>query len=301
MPKKMLFVFNPHSGKAQIKNHLCDILDIFTQGGYDVTVRPTQAPLDAYETIKSTAADYDLIAVSGGDGTLNEAVRGLMTYEPDVRRRLGYIPAGTVNDFASNLGIPKNMVEAAQIITDGKDVKCDIGELNGKTFNYVAAFGAFTDVSYDTPQNVKNIFGHTAYIVEGMKRLPKMETTHVRLTYDGNFIEGDYLIGLVLNSTHVAGMELKDYYNVNLNDGIFEIALIELPESLMQIGSIINTIMNGGTEGNGFKIIHAANMSFEMDSKVKWTLDGEYGGQFTNADITVHKSAMTFISKKSEQ
>lgn len=298
MSKKMLFVFNPHSGKAQIKNHLCDILDIFTKGGYDVTVHPTQAPLDAYETIKSTANNYDIVAISGGDGTLNEAVRGMMTFPPDLRCHIGYIPAGTVNDFASNLGIPKNMLDAAKTIVDGCEVKCDIGQFNGRSFNYVAAFGAFTDVSYNTPQSAKNLFGHTAYFVEGVKRLTNIETTHVKLTYDNNFIEGNYLVGLVLNSTHVAGLELNEYYNVNLNDGIFEIALIELPENIMQIGSIINTVKNGGTEGIGFKVVHASNMHFEMDTDVKWTLDGEFGGEFKSANIAVNQSAVSFISSK---
>ncbi len=298
MNKKMLFVYNQHSGKAQIKNYLCDIIDIFTKGGYDVTAHPTQARSDAYEVIKSIGGEYDFITVSGGDGTLNEAVRGIMSFDESERKPLGYIPSGTVNDFASNLGIPKNMTEAARLITEGREVKCDIGSFNGRTFNYVAAFGAFTDVPYETPQGVKNIFGHTAYVMEGMKKLTDISATHVRLTHDGEVTEGDYLLGLVLNSTHVAGMQLTDSYDVSLCDGLFEIALIDQPEHFGQIGATLTAVMRGETEGRGFRVIRAAKMRFEMDEEVKWTLDGEYGGSVKTAEIEVCPGAMTFISKK---
>ena len=171
MTKKMLFIFNPHSGKGQIKNHLLDILDKFAKAEYDITVRPTQERLDAYNYIKNNGDKFDRIVVSGGDGTLNEAVKGLMEFDADKRPCLGYIPTGTTNDFASTLELPKSIAKSSDIAVNGVPFKCDIGKFNSTTFNYVAAFGAFTDVPYDTPQETKNILGHTAYVLEPLEDL----------------------------------------------------------------------------------------------------------------------------------
>ena len=167
--KKLLFVFNPNAGKSTIKDSLCDIIDIFTKGGYEVTAYPTQARLDGYQKILDDASKYDLVVSSGGDGTMSESIKGIMNSGANVP--IGYIPAGTVNDFAHSMDISKNMVDAATAVVNGVPFSYDVGSFNGDYFCYVAAFGAFTDVSYETPQATKNIFGHLAYLMEAVKRI----------------------------------------------------------------------------------------------------------------------------------
>ena len=201
MDKKMLFVFNPCSGKGQIKTKLLEIIDIFVKGGYEVLVHPTQEPQDGYRQVKKFAQDVDLVVCSGGDGTLDEVVTALMEVEKEVP--LGYIPAGSTNDFANSLSIPKDMAQAARAIVEGKCYSCDVGSFNEDTFVYVAAFGIFTDVSYQTDQNLKNLLGHLAYVLEGTKRIFNVKTYHMKVTSNGETFEDDYIYGMVSNSRSV--------------------------------------------------------------------------------------------------
>lgn len=299
MNKKLLFVFNPHSGKAQIKNHLLDITDTFTKAGYDVTLRPTQEKLDAYNYIRAHANEYDRVIVSGGDGTLNEAVKGLMSFSPENRRSLGYIPAGTTNDFASTLNIPKNMPEAADVAVNGEEFKCDIGRFNDKTFNYVAAFGAFTDVPYDTPQGTKNALGQMAYLLEGIKRLTNLPSYRVNIKYDGGEIFEEIFLCIVLNATSVAGIHTAGKrLDVDLNDGLFEMLVFKQPTNLIDFQSILTGLMKG--EKSGYSIIKSSRFEFTCEDNIKWTLDGEYGGDPSHAVIEVLHSAMAFIVDKNK-
>ena len=178
---KMLFVFNPNSGKAQIKNQLMKIIQVFSKAGYEITVYPTKAPLDGYQHILDNEGRYDVITCSGGDGTLNETVAAVLKYKGE-KPPIGYIPSGTTNDFAASLGIPRNMTKAAVNIAKGKLFPCDVGIVNGeRSFNYVAAFGAFTRVSYGTPQNLKNILGHQAYVIEAVRSLSTIKSQYMRV------------------------------------------------------------------------------------------------------------------------
>lgn len=293
--KKLLFVFNPISGKALIKNHIFEIVDILTKAQYDVTLRPTQGNRDAYEFIKNHAAEYDAIVVSGGDGTLNEAVSAIMSFPKVKRKPLGYIPAGTINDFAHSRGIPKDMLDATLKIAEGKTFKCDIGTFNQKFFAYVAAFGAFTDISYDTPQGTKNLFGHGAYLLEGLKRLTNIESYKITVETDEVFVSDYFSLGLILNSTSVAGFNLKNEL-IDLNDGIFEIVLVKRPVTFTQMQEIFNTILTGTTEENDlFKLIRTSKAKITSDENLKWTLDGEFGGEFKQIEMNVEQNALTFM------
>lgn len=295
----LLFIFNPYSGKGQIKSYLLDITDIFTKAGYKVTVRPTQAPLDAYEYIRLHAKEYDRIVISGGDGTLNEAVKGLMTFDAKKRCPLGYIPAGTTNDFASTLNIPKNMLEAAKIAVDGIPFKCDIGCFNGKFFNYVAAFGAFTDVSYDTPQGTKNMLGHAAYVLEAIKRLPSLPSYNVKIKFNGGEIEENVALCIVLNATSVGGIQTGGKLaDISLNDGLFELIVLKYPDSIIDIQSSFSSIMKGEQTGKGYMMLKSSKFEFISNREIKWTLDGEYGGNPSDAVIEVVPSAITYIVDK---
>ena len=295
MSKKMLFVFNPFSGKGQLKNCLYDVIDVFTKGGYEVTVYPTQGKDDAFNIVGSTAHKYDVITASGGDGTLNEVVRGIMKYPIYERRPIGYIPSGTTNDFAMSRDIPKDLVKAAEKIIHGTPVAQDVGMLNGRTFNYVAAFGAFTDVSYDTPQGVKNVWGQAAYLVEGIKRLSSIGTFRVK--FDGDDVCGDdeFCVGCILNSTSMAGISFGGKYDIKLDDGLFEAVMVKMPVSLMQLHEMLTTVLKGGEETDQFRLIRTSKLSIEFDEEVKWTLDGEYGGAYKNAEIEIKNRAVEFI------
>lgn len=293
--KKLLFVFNPISGKANIKNNIYEIIDIFTKAEYDVTVRPTQTGNDAHEYIKENAGEYDAVVVSGGDGTLNQAVSAMMSFPKVKRKPLGYIPAGTTNDFAHSRGIPSDALDAALKIAEGNTIKCDIGTFNNRYFTYVAAFGAFTDVSYDTPQDIKNIFGHGAYVLEGIKRLANLESYKISLQTEDTFVEDYFFLGLILNSTSLAGLNLKQNI-IDLNDGLFEIVLIKRPVNLFQIQEIFNLILTGNTEENDtFKLIKTSKAQICSEKVLKWTLDGEFGGEYDNVQMTVEQSALTLL------
>ena len=188
MKKKLLFIFNPHSGKGLIKNKLLEIVDIMVKADYEVTIYPTQSKGDAQNHVREEAKNYDLIVCSGGDGTLDEAVSGMM--ESEEKTLLGYIPAGSTNDFANSLRIPKSMLKAANVAVKGRRFPVDIGYFNGDSFVYVAAFGLFTAVSYQTSQQLKNVLGHAAYILEGMKQLLDIPVYKMRVEYDDEVLEG---------------------------------------------------------------------------------------------------------------
>ena len=184
---KLLFVFNPRSGKGLIREHLVDIVDVMVKAGYEVTIYTTQAQGDAIKKIKEEAKNYDRVVCSGGDGTLDEVVTGMQQSEVNVP--IGYIPAGSTNDFANSLGIPKDMVEAARVAVGDKPFPCDVGYFNGDTFVYVAAFGIFTEVSYKTPQQLKNVLGHAAYILEGAKQLHDIPSFTMQVEHDGEVFQ----------------------------------------------------------------------------------------------------------------
>ena len=295
MNKKMLFIFNPHSGKGQLKNSLFEITDIFTKGGYDVTVRPTQGRNDAFEMISSYAPEFDTIVISGGDGTLNEAVRGMLCHSEENRRPIGYIPSGTTNDFASSRGIPKDPIKAAEHIITGTPKSEDIGTLNGNPFTYVAAFGAFTDVSYDTPQEIKNFLGQAAYVVEGIKRIPALEPICLSLKYGDTVIDDSFTVGCILNSTSMAGISFDGKYDVQFDDGLFELLLIKRPITLAQAQELLWGVFKGEESNEQFHLIRISSAELEFEAPEKWTLDGEYGGAFQNVEIKVLNKAVSFI------
>ena len=207
MKRKLLLMFNPTSGRSQIKPNLWNIIDIFVKGGYDVTVYPTQRRMDAHDTIIERAEEFDRIVVCGGDGTLSEAVSGLVTLPKDKRTVLGYIPSGSTNDFGSSLEIPFDNIEAARCIVEGSPMTCDCGLFGNKHFIYIAAFGVFTDVSYETPQRTKNILGHAAYLLEGMRRLKDYSYYHIIVESEELVTEDDFIFGFVSNTSSIGGFK----------------------------------------------------------------------------------------------
>ena len=282
--KKLLFVVNGHSGKGQIKNKLLDIIDIMIKEGYHVQVHTTQEREDATKVVREQAKYYDLVVCSGGDGTLDEAVTGMM--QSEVRTPLGYIPAGSTNDFANSLEIPKDMIQA---------FSCDVGEFNGDYFIYVAAFGIFTDVSYATSQELKNALGHVAYILEGAKRLHTIKSYHMRVEYDGNEIEGDFLLGMITNSTSVGGFKNMTGKDVKLDDGMFEVTLIHKPKNIIELNTIIASLTNLKDETDLIDSFRADSVKFYSEEEIPWTLDGEFGGDHKEVQIKDHCKAVDIM------
>ena len=294
--KKLLFVINGHSGKGQIKNRLLEIIDVMVQEGYQVTVHTTQAREDATNVVREQAKDDDLIVCSGGDGTLDETVTGLM--QSGAKVPIGYIPAGSTNDFANSLKIPKNMLHAGKTAVTGRRFPCDVGEFNGDFFIYVAAFGIFTDVSYATSQELKNVLGHVAYILEGAKRLHTIKSYHMRVEYDGQETEGDFLLGMITNSTSVGGFKGMTGKNVKLDDGLFEVTLIHKPKNIIELNEIIASLTNLKDTTDLIDSFRADEVRFYAEEEIPWTLDGEFGGDHREVLIQNHHQAMEIMVKE---
>ncbi|MBE7037690.1 MAG: YegS/Rv2252/BmrU family lipid kinase [Ruminococcaceae bacterium] len=295
MPKKLYFVFNPHSGRAQIKGNLLNIIDTFVKADYEVLVYPTQTKGDATEKISKNALDYDLVVASGGDGTLNEAVCGLMSIPKAKRPPLGYIPSGTVNDFATSLHIPKNQLEACKNIIKGKEILVDIGKFSKKYFVYVAAFGAFTDVSYQTNQQFKNMFGYAAYLMEGLKRVGTIKPIKTKINVEDKFIEDEFVFGMVSNTDYVGGFEMVSK-DVSLNDGLFEVLLIKMPKNPMELQTAITDLLSRNTQSKMFVSLKCSKIKIHCQTPISWTVDGEYGGDHKKVEITNKSKAIRIIT-----
>lgn len=292
--KKLYFLFNPTSGKGRIREHLLEIVDIFTKAGYEVTVHPTQAQGDAQRLTEELADEYDLIVCSGGDGTLDEVVTGLI--RSDSLTPVGYIPAGSTNDFAQSLQIPSNMVKAAETVVNGRAFPCDVGAFNDDTFIYVAAFGLFTDVSYQTNQRLKNIFGHAAYVMEGAKRLYDIPSYYLEVEVNGETIRDEFIYGMVSNSVSVGGVKNLMSQTVELDDGLFEVMLIRMPQNPLQLNEIMtNLVMPKNCDTPYIFTCKTDHIEIRSEDAVPWTLDGEFGGEHKEVQINNCCRRITFM------
>lgn len=291
--KKLLFILNPISGKNQIKPYVCDIIDLYVSAGYEVTVHTTQTRGDAREVAKTRGAGYDIIICSGGDGTVGEVVNGLLTL--DEVPCLGYIPAGTTNDYAKSLGIPTKLMDAAMNTIEGQAYACDIGDFNGHYFVYVAAFGLFTDVSHQTPQETKNMIGHLAYVLEGVKSLASVKSYHLKVQYDDVEIEDDFIYGMVTNSISVGGFKMFTGKDMVLDDGLFEMLLVKIPKNLMDLQAIIGALLLQKVEDNYMVYAKTKEVTMISGNSVPWTLDGEDGGEHETACILNCQKAIQII------
>ena len=291
MKKKMLFIYNPRAGKSQIRSNLLDMIDIFVKAGYEVTAYPTQAQGDGIRAVTERQIGYyDMIACSGGDGTLDEVVTGMMQCEK--RLPIGYVPAGTTNDFAGSLGIPRSMEKAARVIVDGRSFRCDVGGFNENIFVYIAAFGLFTDVSYETRQDMKNVLGHMAYVLEGMRKLSKVKSYALKVTSGDKVIKGDFIFGMITNSLSVGGFKKITGDNVKLDDGVFEVTLIKRPGNPVELNTIMAALLNRNIDTDLMECFTASELQIESAEEIAWTLDGEFGGRHSRAEIRNYKQAL---------
>lgn len=281
--KKMLFIYNPNAGTGMLKPKLADVLDIFVKAGYEVTVYPTQKYHDALAKTLSYAGEYDLLVCSGGDGTLDEVVTGMARRTRQIP--IGYIPAGTTNDFARSLHISKDVLEAADTAVNGIPFACDIGVFNEDFFVYIAAFGLFTDVSYETKQSVKNVLGHLAYVLEGAKSIFNIPSYHVKVTHDEEVIEEDFMFGMVTNSRSVGGFQGIIGRDVVFDDGEFEVTLIKTPKNPLELNEIVAALLIRQIDSKHIYSFRTGKICFESLEEIPWTLDGEFGGEHDTVEI----------------
>lgn len=291
--KKMIFIYNPNAGKGLLKPRLSDILDIFIKAGYEVTVYPTQSYRDAYKKVSKLKEYYDLVVCSGGDGTLDEVVTGMMQREEKIP--IGYIPTGTTNDFANSLHIPKDILMAADVAVNGAVFSCDVGRFNDDIFVYIAAFGLFTDVSYQTKQNIKNVLGHLAYVLEGVKRLYNVPSYRIKVTHDEEVIEDEFVFGMVTNSRSVGGFRSMIGKNVVFDDGEFEVTLIKTPKNPIELQEIVASLLIEQINKKHMYTFKTSRITFESVEEIPWTLDGEFGGEHDIVQVSNEKQALQIV------
>ena len=293
--KKLLFIYNTHAGKGALRGRLVPVLDALTEA-WDVTVHPTRGAGDAAATARARAAEFDRIVCAGGDGTLHEVVNGLMALPPEARPEVGYIPAGTTNDFAKNLSLPKTLEELAATAAAGVPRPVDVGRFNSSHFIYVAAFGAFTDVAYSTPQAAKSLLGHAAYMLESITRIASIQSYPLTVEHDAGVEVGSYCYGMVSNTISVGGFKGMPTQPVELDDGIFEVVLVRQPQNPIQLQAIIRALLTMSPDEGGLVTSYrTGRLKITCDRALPWTLDGEFGGDHAQVEIENCQKAVAIV------
>ena len=291
--RKLLMIINPKAGRTKSREPLFDACAAFSQAGYLLSVRTTHSPEDAVRIAAEEGSEFDVVVAVGGDGTLNQVVSGLDHLEhPPL---LGYIAQGSTNDFASTLNISKDPVAAAESIIHGEPRNLDVGFWNGRCFVYVASFGAFTRSSYTASQAAKNALGHYAYILEGMKDLSTLRPYKVRITADGEVLDGEYLFGAVCNSISIGGLMKLSPERVVLDDGKFELLLIPNPKSAADLQNLVKALLNRQYDSEGLVFRHVSNIHLETEDELPWSLDGEYAPSCETVDIVNHQRTLLLL------
>lgn len=294
--KKMLFIMNPYAGMRKANRYLPDILSIFNRADYQVTVHMTSGTGDCERITELLANDMDLVACAGGDGTFSEAVNGVLRSGADVP--LGYIPCGSTNDFAHALKISTNVLQAARDIVEGTPTQYDIGKFGDRYFTYVASFGAFTRASYNTPQNIKNALGHTAYLLSGISELSQLRKEHMRIETDDQVIEDSFLFGAICNSTSVGGILTLDPKRVDMADGKFELLLIRSPKDILEISDCIIALQTKKYNCAMITFLSTSHLTVSADPDMSWTLDGEKGQGAETIEIQNLHHAIRLMKKE---
>ncbi len=272
--KRILIILNPCAGTKQANKYFVEIIQVFCEAGFETVVRTTQASGDGTDIARDHAADFDLVVCIGGDGTFNEVIDGVLKSGAQVP--IGYIPAGSTNDFAVSMGLSKDVVQAARDIAYGKPRTLDVGCFNGRYFSYVASFGAFTQASYEAPQSIKNMLGHMAYILEGIKDIPSIRPLKLWLKMEQGVYGGEYLFGAVCNSTSVGGILTLSDDLVDMNDGKFEVLLIKSPSNILELNQILLALTTQNFNSPMISFFSSSKMEVTADPDMPWTLDGEY-------------------------
>lgn len=293
MNKRALVIVNPRAGTKKSKKDMFEIIDRLSQQGYSVSAQTTTQRGDGTRFIQEYGKDHDMVICSGGDGTLNEVINGIL--DCGLKLPIGYVPAGTTNDFARTLQLPKKAEKCMDLILTGWPHSYDIGSFNNRNFTYIASLGAFTKVSYSTPQKIKNALGHTAYLLEGVKEIGSISPFEAEFTAGGETYSGEFLFGAISNSTSIAGLFKLKKLEVRLDDGEFELILIRNPKNVSDLRGIIQGLTKGKYDPRYVVFTHAKEIRFRSPKPLPWTLDGESGGSHTEATISVLHNAVKII------
>lgn len=293
--KKLLLIINPAAGHGGYKQNFAEAMQLLSESGYATTLYYTEKRGDATVIAAENAADYDVVACIGGDGTLSEVITGLM--QLDNPPSLGYFPMGTANDVATTLDLPKNnTLAAAKRLVEGTPHPYDVGGFNNDSyFAYIAAFGAFTEVSYATPQEQKKRLGHLAYVLQGAASLPKIESIQTRVEYDDGVIEAKLLYGSMSNSTSVAGIVRLKEEMVSLGDGVSELVLVKEPENISDLALIAESVLSQTFDSDKLVILHTKKAKFIFEKPVAWTRDGEAGGTYEQVELRNYPRPVNLI------
>ena len=296
MDKKLLFIVNPRAGKRKSREPLFDAVSIYSEAGYLVSVRVTSHPGEATELAEDLGEEFDLVVCHGGDGTLNETVNGVMRIPKEKRPAVSYLPGGSTNDFAASLNISSNPAEAALSAMRLEPRKLDVGRFGERNFVYVASFGAFTKTTYTVPQDIKNVFGPFAYMLDGVKNLDTLCPYRMKITADGEVFDGEYLFGAISNSTSIAGLMKLSDEEVLFNDGLFELLLVPVPRTSAAMQALILALVNKdyyNSEGLIFR--HVRHVTAETAEDIPWTLDGEYDPGAPFVEIGIEENGLTMM------
>ncbi|MBQ9647177.1 MAG: diacylglycerol kinase family lipid kinase [Oscillospiraceae bacterium] len=296
MSKKLLFIVNPRAGKTKSRAPLFDAAAVYSEAGYLISIHNTRRRGDATRIAERLGAEFDLVVCHGGDGTLNETVNGQMRLPAESRPQVSYLPGGSTNDFAASLSISPEPAVAAQSAMRLRPRALDVGRFGRRHFVYVASFGAFTKASYSVPQDVKNVFGHFAYILEGVRDLDTLRPYRMKLTADGEVFDGEYLFGAVSNSTSIAGMMKLSPEDVSFDDGVFELLLVPVPTTGVQLQALTRALMYqeyGDSEGLIFR--HVKHVTAETEENIPWTLDGEFVPGAPKIEISIEENGIEML------
>lgn len=288
---KLLLLINARSGLKNSKADLVKVIDIFCAHGYDVSAYVTQKQNDAYEYLMKNRVRYDVVCVFGGDGTMNEVTNALMRREH--KPLLGYFPSGTMNDFGSNFDLGNDFVKIAERICEGNVREFDVGKFNDRYFNYVAAFGAMCDVPFTTNRDAKEMLGNIAYIMEGIMKLPEVKMNKIRYTINNRTYKKDVLFGLIYSGNRVAGMELEDKKRSRIDDGLFNVLIVDYVPTVFNAPDLLSTLLQQD------KFIHRYRtkaITLEFEDDVVWTLDGEEAKVKDRAEISITNKALRILA-----
>ncbi len=294
----MLLLYNHLSGKGIIKTKLAEMIDRFVKMGFEVVVHPTQKAGDACDQVILHADEVDVITCCGGDGTLDEVASGML--QSACSAPLCYIPTGSTNDFASSLSIPKKPLKAANLVRKGRIYHCDLGRFNERNFVYIAAFGLFTDVSYETNQEAKKLLGHTAYLLEAMKKVFDVKSYPMHVEFNDQVLEDEFIYGMITNSRRVGGIQNLPGRTVDMNDGLYEVSLVKRPKNPFQLEEILAAMMTEDATSDLLYTGKTNKITISSPIDITWTLDGEFGGQYQEVEIeTLQKALPIFLKKHS--
>lgn len=291
--KNMLVILNPKAGMMHANKLLADIIKIFVEANFMPTVLTTANEGDALRFAVDYSEDKDIVVCIGGDGTLNEAVAGIL--QSGKKTLVGYIPSGSTNDFANSIGISKNILTAAKDITNGRVINLDVGRFNGRYFSYVASFGAFTGTSYEVPQNIKNMLGHTAYVLQGIREIPNIKSKYVKISTPERVIEGNFIFGAICNSTSVGGLLSFEDFDIDMNDGKVEVFLIRKPDNLIELNNMLVAMLDNSFNSPLITFFSTESVNIEADRGMPWTLDGEYEAGAEDIKVSIVHSGINIM------